>query len=152
MGVALLGFDALLASLRNTADRSSRGAREELAKGAEAIKELAIRQAPVDEGNLESAIKTGKSRDLSTGRNNYLVYVDESVDASTPAHPNKTVGDYAEKMHEDPYYNLGIKSENKQANNPDIKVGYKYLERALDELSDDIKRKVESKVSQGIGH
>lgn len=143
------GFEALQVNLRNTAERSSRGAREELIKGAKAIQELAIRQAPVDEGNLEKSIKVGS--ELLSGRKMYTVYVDESVSASTTEHPGLTVGDYAERMHES-VYGLGILSEAKQDANPDIRVGRKFLERAMDDLQDEIAAKVEAKVNQGIGH
>ena len=146
MAVVVTGMEGLLVSLNNIADRSSRGARSELQKGAIEIRNLARRMAPVDEGNLEESIKEGSFRGVD-GRNVYTVEVDETVVSSTGG----VVGDYAERMHEGDYH-LGLKSEVKQAGNPDIYVGRKFLERAMEDLDDEIKRKVEAKVSQGIGH
>lgn len=149
MGVVLTGFNDLTASLMNVADRSSSGAREELAKGAEDIKDLAVLYAPIDEGNLEKAIKVQKFADVSNNRRNtYVVYVDDDVAA--PNAKGGTVGDYALQMHEG-VYNLGVLSQDKE-DSLGITVGRKFLERALDDLDDEIKRKTEAKVNQGIGH
>lgn len=151
MGVILSGFNDLSATLMNIADRSGRGAREELAKGAEDIKDLAILQAPIDDGNLERAIKVQKFSDATNNRRNtYSVYVDEEVAA--PNAKGGTVGDYAVMMHEG-VYNLGVLSLDKQNSlGQGVRVGRKFLERALDKLDEDIKRKTEARVAQGIGH
>lgn len=149
MGVVVSGIEDLIVSLANKATRSSRGAREELQRGAIDIRDLARLYAPVDEGNLEDAIKEGKSRG-SDGRNVYTVEVDESQDASTKDHPNRVVGDYAMKMH-DGVYNLGPLSEAK-AEETGLPVGRKFLERAMEDMEDSIKIRAEAKVNQGIGH
>lgn len=146
MSVVLTGFEELVASLQNTAERSSRGAREELVKGAYKIKNLAELYAPVDKGNLEKAIKVGEEIGVNR-RKAYFVFVDETL----PAGDGKTVGDYATEMHEGTY-KLGKDSEKKQQSNPGIVVGRKYLERAMLDLDDEIKAAVESKVNQGVGH
>jgi hypothetical protein len=70
MGVMVSGIEALIVSLNNISDRSSQGARNELQKGAIAIRDLARRQAPVDKGNLEKSIKEGAFLG-SDGRNVY---------------------------------------------------------------------------------
>ncbi|MGZ8497413.1 MAG: HK97 gp10 family phage protein [Candidatus Binatia bacterium] len=151
MGVKIKGLNHLLASLANTAERSSRGSREALEKGAEDIKDLARLYAPVDQKNLEKSIKTGKFKDSTNhGRNTYTVFVDEDMSAG----PNKKVGDYADEMHElhGIDYQPGDKTIAKQNANPGVYVGRKFLERALDDKRDEIGRKVEEKLKQGIGH
>jgi hypothetical protein len=149
MGVILSGFSDLAANLMNIADRSSRGAREELAKGAEDIKDLAVLYAPIDEGNLERAIKVQKFSDVSNNRRNtYSVYVDEDVAAKNSK--TGTVGGYAVRMHEGDY-ELGVLSQDKQ-DSANVKVGRKFLERALEDLDQEIKRKTESRIGQGVGH
>lgn len=151
MGVILSGFDTFAASLRNTAERSSRGAREALQEGAENIKKRAIEYAYVDIGNLEKAIKTATMKDSEfIRRNMYVVYVDEDMDASTPDNPGKTVGDYAFDLHEG-NFRLGPKSREKR-DATGKRVGPKFLERAYQDFDEEIRAKAESKVTQGIGH
>lgn len=148
MGVAVLGVDDLVVSLRNTAERSSRGVRDALDSGARDIQELARLQAPVDIGALEKSIKMDSFRDenSSSGRKAFIVY----VDLDEPADDGKVVGDYAEMMHEGEY-DLGPRSEAKQSANPGVIVGPKFLERAIDELEDDIQRAARDGLLKGIG-
>jgi hypothetical protein len=147
MGVTLLGLQELTASLRNVADMSSRGVRDALEHGAEDIQKLARLYAPVDEGNLEDSIKIDGTRDVSSqpGRKMFMVY----VDLSHPAEGGRSVGEYAERMHETSY-NLGPKSAAKE-DAIGMMVGPKYLERAVEDLEDEINQKATLGLLKGIG-
>lgn len=154
MGVMVSGMDALKVSLSNMAERSSRGARDELEQGAIDIKELARLYAPVDTTALEQSILLGSEihgfTEKRNGRNVYTVEVKMDL---PNGHGNGVVGDYADIVHE--HYQImhsGEETERKRAANPGVKIGEKFLERAMEDLDDEIRRKVEAKVSQGIGH
>lgn len=119
-----------------------------LHKKALEIAALARRMAPIDEGNLEKAIKVFPEVVPVTRERNALgqfkrvdiiVYVD--MEMPVPERPGKTVGSYAYTMHEHlaPFgpYNLGERSEEKQSGQREL-VGGKYLERAMEELAANI--------------
>jgi hypothetical protein len=89
-----------------------------------AVQKLAIAYAPVDEGNLENAIKLSNEN----RRRTWTVYVDESMPDDTGRY---TVGDYAMWLHEG-VYELGPKSQAKSGGGG--KVGRKYLERAFQDI------------------
>ena len=141
MGLKVKGVRSTVRKLVRTGGKTNQRALIEVRKGAEDIKDLAVKMAPVDAGNLENAIKVdqGSERGLN-GRKIVTVYVDESV--SIPGRPGKTVGDYAVLMHEG-RYKLGKKSQDKDDNQQE-KVGPKYIERAAEELADEITQKVET--------
>lgn len=146
MGLKVTGLNELLSRLSNTAERSSRGAREELKAGAEAIMQRSKSYAPVDEGNLEDAHQVVTVvDDAMSGRHAFEVGVREDH----PASGGKEVGDYAFIMHEG-VYNLGPKSQEKNAGFG--KVGRKFMERAFIELTPEVKAKVEAAVAKGVGH
>lgn len=148
MGVKITGLNGLAEKLENIALRSSRGSREALERGAKDIKDLSVLHSPVDEGNLEDAHKIEKGKGLR-GRNHFTVYIDEDMSASDKEDSAKTVGDYAFEMHDGTYL-LGTLSEAKQ-DEVGVRVGPKYLERAVDELKDGIEKKVEAGALKGIG-
>lgn len=111
-----------------------------IAKGLE-LQALAIKMAPVDEGDLEKAIlirgaEGGRERDEGGRfiRTEVEVYVD--MDAPLEHRPGKTVGDYAYEIHEHltPMgpLNLGPKSNMKQMSSGDVIVGGGYMTRAGD--------------------
>lgn len=146
MGLRITGIDQIIAKLENVGDRTTRSARRELDKGAEAIRDLARLQAPVDEGNLEEAIDIKKERTGPHGRKVVYVYVDEDHEAG-----NKTVGAYYIQMHEGiGWSSLGPKSIAKQLANPGIMVGRKYLERAVDRLEPIIHRRIADAVKKEL--
>ena len=108
---------------------------------AVAIQQLAIRMAPIDEGNLEKAIKVrpehpGRLRNEAGRfeRQEIEVYIDMNM--PVPGRPDKTVGDYAYIIHEHltPFgpMNLGPLSREKQSG---AQVGGGFLTRAMEELS-----------------
>jgi hypothetical protein len=113
-----------------------------LVKRAEQIRDLARKMAPVDEGNLEEAIKlrgdaVGRTRDEfgRFQRTEVDVYID--MDAPVPERPGHTVGDYAYEMHEHltPMgpMQLGPASVAKQEGQQE-QVGGGFLERAAEEV------------------
>lgn len=116
--------------LTQIGERALRGISTVMEEEGNEIQALARSYAPVDEGDLESAIKIEKDRGGENGRTRIFVYVD--MDA--PADHGKVVGDYAMLMHEGlaPYgsgfYKLGkLSIEKLMAGN---KVGGKFMERA----------------------
>lgn len=147
MGARVTGVETLTLQLENVLKRSSRGSREALQKGAEMIAERAKMYAPVDQHNLEDAIKVHKEIDGTTRRAKFYVYVDES---HTPATRAPTVGQYAAEMHENRDYKLGQKSQDK-ANALGVVVGPGYLTRAMQDMAEEVKALVESKANIGVG-
>ena len=148
MAVTARGFSELKASLRNVAEKASRGVRESLEQGAEDIKDLAVLYAPVDKEFLEKSIKVMSDIE-SNRRKAFFVYVDEEL----PADGNTKVGDYATIMHE--RYNdfePGKKTKDKRRDNPGVNIGEKYLERALEDLKDEVENAAQARARQGIGH
>lgn len=123
-------------------------ATEELKNCAVEVRDLARKMAPVDEGNLEKAIKirnqgaerNSKGQFFKGGQRKYVIYIDNSM--PVPERDGKVVGDYAWLMHEHltPFgpFKLGDKSREKQASDPKVMVGGKFLERAGEELRDHI--------------
>lgn len=116
-----------------------------LVKEGKKLKALAIRMAPVDEGNLEKAIKMrpdedGRERDGAGRfvRTEVEVFID--MDMSVPDRPGRTVGDYAYEIHEHltPMgpMNLGDKSNIKQLGSADVEVGGGFLVRAADKIEE----------------
>lgn len=141
MGVKVTGGLPTAVNLKNTARRSSAGAREALKRGADKIQKRAVKYAPRlhtnetdgELGVLEEAIEVQVVKDdLAHGRHTFDVIVNEDK----PAPGNKTVGDYATIMHETDY-DLGPESEAKGGRSAG--VGNKYLERAYLELEDEIR-------------
>jgi hypothetical protein len=146
MGIEITGIDDLLVKLDQTGDRTQKGVAAQMKKEAEAVRDLARKFAPVDEGYLEDAIEVeqvGGGRD-SLGRftrNSYAVF----VDLTKMADDGKLVGEYAYLMHEHltPYgpLNLGPRSRAKQQGQSEI-VGGMYLARAIDQVSQDMMRRL----------
>lgn len=132
MAIEVIGINELLVALQQAGPRVERGVATKMLKGAEQIATLARSYAPVDEGNLERAIKVATDSSGTGGRRVVAVYVDPTVAAGS----DHTVGDYALKMHEG-VYNLGPKSLMKELSSGK-KVGRKYLSRAFKELSDNV--------------
>lgn len=148
MPVTSTGFietEAMLVEMDTTVKRRCVAS---LHRKAVEIAALARKYAPLDEANLEKAIKvfpeTLPTSRLRNERGQFIrqdvfVYVDGEM--AVPGRPGKKVGDYAYRMHEHlaPFgpLNLGEKSQEKQARQPEM-VGGKYLERAAVELTQSI--------------
>ena len=143
--IGLLAVETMLINVDTTAKKRVRAA---LVRRALAIRDLARKMAPRDEGFLEKAIEirgesTERARD-SGGRFTYKpieVYID--MDVPIEGRDGKTVGNYAYFVHEHLHpvpggWKLGDESERKQAENPGIQVGGLFLERAAEAQEKDL--------------
>ena len=139
MSIKVYGMEELQFLIRQTGARASRGVIDKMREQATEARDLARKMAPVDEGNLEEAIKVeevagGRDELGRFVRNSIQLYVDG--DMVLPENPNRTVGDYAMEIHEHqtPYgpIPLGEKSQQKQEGQSEV-VGGKFLERAVEE-------------------
>jgi len=154
VGLKVKGLGSIGYQLENMAKRASEGARFAMKEGAEDIRDLARLHAPVDEGNLEDAIKM-EVVSGARGRHSFKVHVDESHPAvitnedGSQTSGNRTVGDYAFDMHEGNYL-LGPGSQHKQSQ-VGVKVGPKYLQRAYKKMSKQIHANVRQNVNNRIG-
>lgn len=134
--VKLLGLDSLLVGLQRTEDRTHARLRRAVERGAKRIGDRAREYAPVDQHDLENAIRDDvRVRDA---RNRLVMVV--GVDYSRLGPGYSVSGfDYAVEMHENyPYPIGGIPdlphlqgSYQKQASGK--RVGGQFLARALDE-------------------
>ncbi|MFT4064274.1 HK97 gp10 family phage protein [Paraburkholderia sp.] len=148
MSVKIEGTVNLGALLQQVGEKAVRGVFAQMKVEAQALAEKARENAPVDHGDLETAIKV---RETGGGRNELGQFARKSVevyvDGSLPAHdsdgrdrPGKTVGDYAYEMHEHliPAGPLQLGPKSQQKDGGSGKVGGKYLERARDEIEQGI--------------
>jgi hypothetical protein len=127
-GLNISGIADLQKALRNLGETGSASLFSVLNKSAQEVQRRAKAYVPVDEGNLEDAIKLERRDDQTSGRRMLVI----GVDMATPAGLSKTVGDYAIFIHEG-VYKLGPKSVEK-ANRTGVQVGPKFLERAMQEM------------------
>jgi len=109
----------------------------------------AVRNAPVDTGELENAIVAIEERSRTDLGQFGQITIRVGVDVTKLDLEAHGGYDYSIRMHEDPNYNLGPKSEAKQAGQGNT-VGYKYLERALKDTQEEIRRRVEKAIKEGI--
>lgn len=134
----------LAVRLNQEGERALKNGARAVRAEAQDVAELAQAYAPIDDADLEKAIKVyppvGMPADLDENRRaRAFVYVDSSAPANGA--PGKTVGDYAYLMHEflrpyggsgapneKGYYDLGPKSVAKGG-----KVGGRFLLRAVKE-------------------
>lgn len=134
---SIKGLDEVIAELERVGARTSEAERRLMEKSTEEIARIARDYAPVDEGNLESAIKT--KRITGAGINNrtiHAVFVDkEELGEGYTMYGHR----YDVMMHEDPAGNSGKgpKSQAK-AKKLGVLVGPKFLERALEETRESI--------------
>jgi hypothetical protein len=151
VGVVNIGFSPALmkAAIRQEGARAIKHGIEVMRKEGEAIAELAVENAPYDEGKLEDAIKV---REVGGGRGEGGKFlrreIEVYVDPDMPGSGGMRVGDYAYLMHEGlgPYgdgtYGLGPGSAAKAATGKE--VGGKFLERAVDKIAPRIRQKLEA--------
>lgn len=147
MPVRVAGIMETEIMLAQVSETTKRRAVKKLHEKAVEIANLARKYAPIDEGNLEKAIKVfpetiGERARNEAGqfvRQEVFVYVD--LDMPVPERPGETVGKYAYTMHEHltPFgpLNLGERSVEKQSGQREM-VGGKYLERAMNEIGDSV--------------
>lgn len=126
--------------LRQNGAKAVKGAFEQMSKEGEEIASLAKQMAPIDEGDLERAIRVrivggGRAQGGQFARKEVIVEVNTNMRTRDG---KQSVGEYAYEIHEHqaPFgtkYRLGKRSLEKQAANPSVIVGGKYLERAVAE-------------------
>ena len=148
MGITVTGLDELKFILEKLGKSAPSNTLAAMKKEALKIQSLAVKMAPVDDGDLEKAIKVsteGGGRD-GLGRfasKSVTIYVDS--DMPDTSRPGKSVGDYAYEMHEHltPFgsLKLGPKSVSKQSGQSEL-VGGGYLERAADEVEEGIAKRL----------
>lgn len=145
MGVRITGATGLASRLENTGKRSSEAALRALREGAEDIRDLARQMAPRKKGDLERDIDMKENRDGINGR--------VTIDVGVPY--GASSAKYAFFVHEgirfddDPLKQPG--SIAKQAANPAVRVGAYFLDRAVDELEEPIREKIDQAVRRAIG-
>lgn len=156
MTIEIIGLENLTITLEQVGQKALKGAIVAMRAQAEKVAEKARDYAPVDEGNLEKAIKV---RDTAGGRNalgqftrkGVEVYVDQ--DMPVPGRPDKTVGDYAYEVHEhmEPAggpMKRGPKSEAKDGGRN--LVGGGYMTRAADDAEKEVLAAVAAAVRLAI--
>lgn len=134
------GSQDLTAMLEQRGARAERGIYKQMVEQSKLIVALAKRMAPRDEGHLEDAIEYEEIKGARTTSGQFargMVAIWVNMDIPTK---HGMTGDYAYLMHEhlsfgslDLGYNLGEESRKKQAADPSVLVGGKFLERAIDE-------------------
>jgi hypothetical protein len=145
MGIRLEGVDELMTILQQTGEKAQRGVYQQMKKEALEIQRLARLYAPIDHGNLEDAISVEEmegERDSRgrMGRKSVVVFVDMSQEG----YEGEPIGQYAYIMHEylAPYgkFKLGPLSQLKNKGNG--KVGGKFLERAINDVSQEMMKRL----------
>lgn len=132
-----IDVERMAAEMRNIAQRANSNASRTLKRASVRVRDLAKSNAPVDTGSLEESLEYGQKKEGS--RNVYLVYVKGDARHKSG---KKLVGEYAPIMEEEltPYgdgkYKLGKRSQTKADGGK--KVGGKFLERAVDRVSESI--------------
>jgi hypothetical protein len=135
---------SLTAVLNTITSRIEDKAIKKLESSAIKVQELAVEYAPVDEGNLEDSIKVSNTE--SSGGD---TVVDVFVDGDVPSSDGGKVSDYANKIHEGRFKQLGPKSQQKAASSGKA-VGPKFLERAGEELTEEIFAEIFNEVRKNI--
>jgi hypothetical protein len=145
--------------IRNLADVKARISRTEskvmanslsaMRAMAKLVVEQARKNAPIDTGDLEKAIVAVEERSRNALGQFGQITIKVGVDVDLLDLGNHGGYDYSIAMHEDPNYKLGPRSRIKEAHQSNT-VGYKYLQRALDETQDAVRRGVEDAVKRSI--
>lgn len=133
----------LILKMEQVGKKAVKGVSDVFQDEGERIRDLARLYAPVDEGDLESAIVKETSRTGINRRAVVSVYVDESHVAAdgTP------LSEYAKLMH-NTVYQLGPKSLIKETYVGLGKVGTGFLKRAVEERRAAIYEKAANKVQK----
>lgn len=147
MGIKIRGQQAIKLNMDRTEDRVLKHSIEWLELAGKIVANEAKMRAPVDTHDLEKAIKADQDP-ITTGMNRrktIRVYVDLDALELNEKHDGF---DYATWAHESTY-NLGPKSEAKKAATGK-NVGPKYLEGALEEKIEILKRMYEDRVRRAL--
>lgn len=144
---------AIAARIQQVTERSTRGVLDVMREERDNAMDLVRDFVPVDEGNLEDAIRKGETPSGPHGRHEVDVYIDMNhpaphfnADGSiTKGTEGKVTGDYALQIHEDMSYQLGPKSQEKNTRLGGG-VGPKFMDRALDEIEGRLLARAREKV------
>lgn len=147
MGFKVRGLAPIKANMDRVGDRVEKHSIEWLRMAAGIVANEAKMRAPVDEGDLENAIKAQDDPEIRgmNRRKTVSVYVDLDALDLEGSHAGF---DYATWAHE-AVYNLGPLSQQKDAMTP-VGVGPKYLERALDDNVPRLMRIIEEMTRKAI--
>mgnify|MGYP006428527651 CR=1 FL=1 len=118
-------LNGVFAKMQNIAEVTNRRTLRRLRKGAEDVKQLAVKYAPVEDHNIEQSIDIEETREGRNRRTVIKVFVNPSKGNTG------TVEKYYLMLHESTY-KLGEDSIEKQKGQSE-KVGNKFLERAVDD-------------------
>lgn len=133
MGLKIKNLSGIGAALMRTQDRVDKASLAFIRRGGKIIADQAKLNAPVDTGDLESAIVIKEAIDSARNRRKVI---EVGVDPELLDLESRDGFDYSVEMHEGDY-KLGAKSREKQNTlGGDARVGPKYLDRAVDEHAD----------------
>lgn len=140
------GVDTTAMMLEHSTEKALDAMSVEIKKGAEDIKALSQDMAPHQHGALEDA----HAIELDEADHSAIVYIDKDA----PGEDGRPVGRYADLMHEGLYpgsrFKLGPGSVAKQAANPGVVVGGKFLERAADKLAPGIIKRMRQAIKKSV--
>lgn len=149
MGLTIKNLSAVLLNFARVEEKVARGSLAQLRKSAEKVAKLARDYAPVDTGDLEDAIEAQENRNRTALGRFGATTIDVGVNVSKLNLEEHGGYDYSVQMHEDPNYNLGPLSEAKQSATGK-QIGYKYLERALEDLKPEIQRDMAEAIRRSV--
>lgn len=149
MGLTVKNAATVLMNLARTEERVAKGSLAQLRKSAEKVVKLAKAYAPVDTKDLEGAIEATEGRERTSLGRFGATTIDVGVNVSKLNLADHGGYDYSIRMHEDPTYSLGPGSVEKQATTGK-QIGYKYLERALEDLRGEIERDMAEAVRRSM--
>ena len=143
------GADRVRKNLARTEDKAKAGSLQGLREAAKIVVEEARKNAPIDTGDLEKAIVAVESRERTSLGRFGQIHIQVGVDLSLLDLEKHGGFDYSVKMHEDPNYNLGPKSQMKQDSSANT-VGYKYLARALKDKTKEARAAIEAAIRRAV--
>lgn len=151
MGIRVRGLGPTRLNMFRTEEKTNKAMRRFLREAAEFVRDQAKLRAPIDTGDLESAIVASDGDlDYQRGRRVTVdVYVDENL-LNLEEHQDF---DYSVVMHEG-VYNLGKRSQAKQdaITEEGVTVGPKYLENAFEDNKTKIREAAEEVLRRTIGN
>lgn len=149
MGLIVKNLAAVMANLARTESKVHKGSLKALRDSAEVIVKAAKANAPVDDGHLVACIVASEIRERTALGRFGQITVNVGVDASKLASDSGIAYDYSVPMHEEEY-NLGPKSEQKQASSPGVVVGSKFLERAFADKEREVRALMEAALRASV--
>lgn len=140
-------LDAIRAVIEQVGLKAVDHAARRMKSEQEKIQQLAMDYVPVDDGDMEKAIKLDEDTSGINRRKVFYVYVDPDVEADVgKSHGVKFTGDYMLWLHESEY-DLGDKSKAKAAA-LGVRVGPKFMERAAAERENAVEDSVYNAVKE----